>query len=156
MRSSSSSIGTLRLLHLYLGVFFAPALLFFAFTGALQTFGLHESSRDSTYTPPHWAVVLGQIHKKQVATVPERRLPPPGRPAAGDAAGHHASPSLPANSQIKHNPLPLKIFFLLVCAALVTSTLTGIAMAYKYRRGGLTITALLLAGIVIPLVLLFV
>ena len=27
--------------HLYLGTFFAPSILFFALTGALQLFGLH-------------------------------------------------------------------------------------------------------------------
>ncbi len=176
MRSSSASLRTLRFIHLYLGVFVAPALIFFAFTGALQTFGLHESSRGSTYTPPRWAVVLAQIHKKQIAVIPERK-PTPNRPAigkvlpmsvegaapaysAGNAAerpvsAFAATPSIPA-PQLKHHPLPLKIFFLLVCILLVTSTLTGIAMAYKYRRGSLVIAGLLLAGIVIPLVLIVV
>ncbi len=169
---SSASLRTLRLIHLYLGVFVAPALIFFAFTGALQTFSLHESSRGSTYIPPRWAVVIAQIHKKQIAVVPERK-PAPNRPAqgkvlpmsvegaappysAGNAAARPASAaasSVPASPQLKHHPLPLKIFFLLVCILLVTSTLTGIAMAYKYKRGPLVIAGLLLAGIVIPLVL---
>ena len=30
-----------RLTHLYLGVFIAPAIVFFAFTGALQTLSFH-------------------------------------------------------------------------------------------------------------------
>lgn len=71
-----------RLIHLYLGVFTAPALLFFAFTGALQTFSLHETTRGSSYKPPAWAVTLGQIHKKQTPVVPVRRSPPVTTPDA--------------------------------------------------------------------------
>ena len=63
----------MRLVHLYLGIFTAPALIFFAFTGALQTFSLHETTRGSAYKPPAWAVTLGQIHKKQTPVVPVRR-----------------------------------------------------------------------------------
>lgn len=33
----------LRLVHFYLGVFFAPLVILFAFTGVLQVFKLHES-----------------------------------------------------------------------------------------------------------------
>ncbi len=76
--------------------------------------------------------------------------------SAGNAAGQHASPSalsIPASPPPKHHPLPLKIFFLLVSILLVASTLTGVAMAYRYGRGSLVIASLLLAGIVIPLIL---
>ena len=63
-----------RKLHLYLGLLFAPSLLFFAFTGALQTFGLHERSRDGgDYQPPAWIQELAQIHKKQSADLPQAR-----------------------------------------------------------------------------------
>jgi len=31
-----------RLVHFYLGVFFAPLILFFALSGVLQVFKLHE------------------------------------------------------------------------------------------------------------------
>jgi ABC-type molybdate transport system permease subunit len=48
----------------------------------------------------------------------------------------------------------MKIFFLLVSLGLLTSTLTGIYMAYKFNRSKWLVTALLLAGIVVPLVLL--
>jgi len=39
-------IKTLRLIHLYPGVFIAPAVLFFALTGILQTFSLYAASMD--------------------------------------------------------------------------------------------------------------
>src|ERR1700754_4472618 len=79
--SSHAFLRAVRLIHLYLGVFTAPALLFFAFTGAMQTFSLHETTRGSNYKPPAWAVTLGQIHKKQTPVVPVRKLPPPERQA---------------------------------------------------------------------------
>src|ERR1700757_4548318 len=81
MSSSHKLLKYLRLLHLYTGVFIAPALLFFAFTGALQTFSLHETTRGSSYKPPAWAVTLGQIHKKQTTVVPVRRPAPSDKPA---------------------------------------------------------------------------
>ena len=86
MSTTHTVLRYLRLIHLYVGVFISPALLFFAFTGALQTFSLHETTRGSNYKPPAWAVTLGQIHKKQTPIVPPRRVPPPERPA--EKAGH--------------------------------------------------------------------
>jgi len=41
-----------RLVHRYSGIFFAPTILFFAITGGLRMFGLHETSRGSSYLPP--------------------------------------------------------------------------------------------------------
>jgi hypothetical protein len=158
MSSSHVVLKYTRLLHLYLGVFIAPALLFFAFTGALQTFSLHETTRGSSYKPPAWAVTLAQIHKKQTPVVPARKLPPPDKPAADKASTVPPQPSSPpktpdAPAPKTHNPLPLKIFFLLVAIGLFVSTLTGLYMSYRYLRNWLLITAILLAGILIPIVL---
>jgi hypothetical protein len=149
----------LRIIHLYFGVFITPALIFFAFTGALQTFSLHETTRGSSYKPPAWAVTLGQIHKKQTPIVaPKKPQPTEATPTRADNPDkpHHAD-SKPADATAplappapKHNPLPLKIFFLIVSIGLFTSTLTGLYMSYKYIRNKALITALLLAGIVIP------
>jgi len=141
-----------RYTHLYLGVFIAPALLFFAFTGALQTFSFHETSRGSSYKPPAWIATLAQIHKKQVTTVPARKLQPPAGEAARPAAD---KPQAPASASRSHNPLPLKLFFLLVSIGLAISTLSGIYMSYRYARNRRLITALLLSGVVVPVALLF-
>lgn len=66
-RASAKSIllKLARQIHLYIGLFSAPALLFFAFSGALQTFSLHKSSSD--YKPASWIAVLGELHKNQTA-----------------------------------------------------------------------------------------
>ena len=147
MSKSHALLRAVRLLHLYIGVFIAPALLFFAFTGALQTFSLHETTAGSSYKPPAWAVTLAQIHKKQTPIVPAKRQAPaaPNRPTS-DA--HASAP--PAPPRPSHNPLPLKIFFLLVAVGLFLSTLTGVYMSLKYTRNRVAIIALLLGGIIIP------
>lgn len=178
MPASAALLRSVRQLHLYIGTFISPALLFFAFTGALQTFSLHETTRGSSYVPPRWAVVLGQIHKKQTDIVPNRRQPPPeakapeartraSRPSdsQGDPLNPRlsgAAPTAPTPSSApppegpKRHPLPLKIFFLLVSIGLFTSTLTGIYMSYRYHRSPALITALLTAGALIPIALVFV
>ncbi|WP_035350646.1 hypothetical protein [Edaphobacter aggregans] len=163
--SSHAFLRAMRLIHLYLGVFTAPALIFFAFTGALQTFSLHETTKGSSYKPPAWAVTLGQIHKKQTPVVPVRKQPPagspagpaaPGREGAGSGASAAGQGSGGGMLQRVHHPLPLKIFFLVVSVSLFLSTLTGIYMSYKYLRDRRMVTAMLVLGMVIPVALLFV
>jgi hypothetical protein len=161
MSSSHTLLRYLRLIHLYIGVFIAPALLFFAFTGALQTFSLHETTRGSSYKPPAWAVMLAQIHKKQTPIVPVRKLPPPEKqadrpvPEKSSATSQPPSPEAPKPSgeaaPKSHNPLPLKCFFLLVSIGLFVSTLSGLYMSYKYIRNRRLITAIILAGIIVPI-----
>jgi hypothetical protein len=51
-------VKTLRRWHLYLGVLFAPIIVFFAITGMLQTFGLHEGSGANA-----WIAHAAAIHK---------------------------------------------------------------------------------------------
>lgn len=141
-----------RTIHLYVGIFTAPAILFFAFTGALQTFSLHETSRGSAYQPPRWIVVLAQLHKKQTTQVPVRR---PGPGLASVTATDSKPPSQRVPDAPRHHPLPIKIFFLVVSIALVSSTFTGLYLSWKYRRDRVKMSACLCAGIVIPLVLIF-
>jgi hypothetical protein len=154
MSSSHALLKYLRLIHLYLGVFIAPALLFFAFTGALQTFSLHETTRGSSYKPPAWAITLAQIHKKQTTVIPAKKLPSPDKSPSEKHAAKVASNPADATPEPKsHNALPLKIFFLLVSIGLFISTLTGLYMSYKYIRNKRLITALLLTGIILPVIL---
>jgi len=164
MSSSHATLKFFRQIHLYIGIFISPALLFFAFTGALQTFSLHETTQGSSYKPPTWIVTLAQIHKKQTSVVPVRKPRPQGFDKPADAAGSPgkhgapqvvAAPATPAPPPVpQKSHLPLKIFFLLVSLGLFTSTLTGIYMAYKFSRGTLVVTALLMAGVIVPLLLL--
>lgn len=167
-----------RTIHLYLGVFTAPALLFFAITGGLQTFSLHETTRGSSYTPPAWLATVALLHKKQTIVAPPKRPRPveivapiaadagtaaPSSAAAGAgraitatgvASAIKAAPAAADGDTPKKNLLPMKLFFALVASALALSTLTGIYMAYRYSRKPALVSGVLLAGIVLPLLLL--
>ena len=103
MATNQALLKSSRLFHLYSGVFLTPALLFFAFTGGIQTFSLHETTRGSSYKPPAILVELGQLHKKQTLVVPVRKGPPgetnPGRSAAPGAA---PPPAVEGRSGEKH------------------------------------------------------
>ena len=182
MSTKHALLKATRLVHLYLGVFITPALIFFAFTGFVQTFSLHETTRGSNYKPPAILVKLGQLHKKQTLVVPVRRPPPTAAAAApsadaaaipqhDDGGGKHrhgdedrsqqpptaaAAPAKPDAPQAKSkNLLPMKLFFALVSIGLFISTVTGLYMSYKYVRNAKAVTALLIAGIAIPVLLTF-
>ena len=191
MSKGHAALRFLRKVHLYIGIFTTPALLFFAITGAMQAFSLHETTQGSSYKPPAWIASLAQLHKKQTTVVPPRRARPAGPEAApenapGDRqpgiAGSHGPASGPADaartapSELEQaqsgpprqpragetgpptaprkNHLPMKIFFLLVSVSLVTSTLTGIYISYKHSGGWWVFSGLLVAGVVVPLLLL--
>jgi hypothetical protein len=164
----------IRAVHLYLGVFVTPALMFFAITGGLQTFGLHEAKRGGDYKPPAWLMSVAQLHKKQTTVVPVRRpraVESTGLATSGDlaatkvepATGEARIPLAPATGEramaaerkaASRNLWPMKFFFGLVALSLLTSTLTGLYMAYRYSRKPRRITLVLLAGILVPLFLL--
>jgi hypothetical protein len=148
--TSAATLKAVRLTHNYIGIFFAPTILFFAITGGLQMFSLHEKTRGSSYAPPAFLVHLSQLHKKGTLYVPQRKPEfPPAAPAAGPKPDAPKAPALPP-----HSPLPMKIFFAACALALAISTCTGVYMAWKYARRKAVVAGILLAGIVCPLLLL--
>jgi len=50
----------------------------------------------------------------------------------------------------------MKLFFALVAVGLVLSTLTGIYMSYRYSRRPKLVSSILLAGVLVPLALLWI
>jgi hypothetical protein len=153
MSAQHTFLKFIRQLHLYLGAFTAPALLFFAFTGGLQTFGLHEAHRGSDYRPPAWLATMAQLHKKQTMVVPaHKRHPPPS--AKEQAAPPRAdAPAAAGPAPRAPNAWPLKIFVALVALGLFLSTLSGIYMAYRYTRNKRLVSLALAAGVVVPVLL---
>jgi hypothetical protein len=139
-----------RLTHMYLGVFLAPSILFFAFTGALQSFSLHES-HSANYTPPSWLVHMSQMHKNQTFHIPVRKPAPPKAAAATSAP--KPTPATPAAERDIHSPSPMKFFFVFVALGLIVSTCLGLYMSYKFNRNKIAVTATLVAGIAIPALL---
>ena len=171
-RRASAKASLLKLgrqIHLYIGIFSAPALLFFAFSGALQTFSLHEAKPGSDYKPANWIAVMAALHKHQTAQLP---LPKPQPSAAltamkplrstAPAQGSGMSAAEPVATSAKssalpvRHPLPLQMFFVVVSLGFFSSVLTGVYMSYKYNRNKPLVTGVLLAGLVIPIFLIFV
>ena len=131
----------IRLVHFYLGVFFAPLILFFAFSGTLQVFKLHETCRETASCLSDWVAWFSQFHKEQ-AWIP---------PKAGP--GKSAAPAPRPPSGEKHASLAMKWLIAAMGIALMISTCLGLYIAFKYpsRRKGFAIA--LAAGVVIPLAL---
>ena len=143
----------LRQIHLYLGIFTAPAILFFAVSGVLQTFSLHQATRDGSYKPAKWIVMLAQVHKKQTFVVPFRKPLTSSTSSPDTPAMPKPQSASPVTSEAPHNPLPLKIFFLAIGLSLSVSTISGLYMSWKYRRDRIVLAAILVSGIVGPLIL---
>jgi hypothetical protein len=144
MPSPASTLKLVRQLHLYLGVFIAPTVLFFAFTGALQSLNLHETIPGRTYKPAAWIVTLAQLHKKQTTDIPVRKPLPAASTKPPQPTNASPKPSAPEPAKTRH--LPMKLFFVLVAIGLISSTLSGLFMSYRYSRSKLAVTGLLLTA----------
>ena len=149
----------LRRLHQYLGLFFAPTLLLFAFSGAVQTYRLQEAKGAAG-----WMVWMASVHKDQAQPRPPRAggdehgdehgPPPAAEKAKGDAAGKPAAKGPERKGPGRRQGLML--FVGLFGIALFISTLLGIAIALANAATRRTSLAILPAGVVVPLLLLYV
>jgi hypothetical protein len=153
---------TLRQYHHYIGVFLAPAILFFAVSGAFQTFRLTEE-KGYGGTPPSWLVWVAAVHKDQAP--PHEKAAGPKPAAAADHhdaddhdSDHHddAAPAAKAPAPAKGpSPLPLKIFVVLMALGLIISTSLGVTIALNNRAMRRISMVMLAAGAVLPCVLLW-
>lgn len=145
----ATTLRRLRQLHLYVAVFLAPAIIFFAFSGTLQTFGLHE-----TANTPAWLKVMSSLHQHQRLHRPER-LRPAGAPATKPDTDHprggdHDAPP-PGGYTV--GMAGLKIFTGLLGLGLVIASLLGIAVAVGTRSTRRVSIAMLSLGLVLPVAL---
>ncbi len=140
-------LAALRRFHLWVGMFIAPSVLFFAFTGSLQLFSLHEAH--GGYEPPAVIEALAKTHKDQVFAVDKPEAGEPGEAGADDGHRHH-------DEAPKATTLALKWFFLTVAAGLIVSTCLGLWMALVAGRDRRVAGLLLLAGAVVPVALLII
>ncbi len=137
-----------RQLHNYVAIFFAPAILFFAFSGALQTLGMHES-HDPARPPVGWVRWIATVHKDQ--RVPAAQAP--ARPAVRAPGGErHEGPP----KQTGPSTVPLKVFVVLLALGLILSSALGVTIALNNPLTRRTSLALLGAGTIVPILLLFV
>ena len=117
----------LRRLHLYLGCLFAPVLIMFAVSGAWQLFNFHKTKKDGSYVAPDSLVAVSAIHM-------ESHLEgTPGR-----------------------NFTPLRYFMVAAAVGLVTTSILGVVMAYRFSQQPIAATSYLLLGIAIPAVILWI
>jgi hypothetical protein len=137
-----TTLRTLRQWHHYIGVFLAPAVLFFAFSGLIQVLGWQDQRNPP---PAPWVSAIAGIHKKQALPKPRpaepARKPAAARPAGGEDHDHDAFS-------------PLKIFALLVAIGLFTTTLIGLTIALGTRNLRRPALIALGLGVVVPVVLL--
>jgi hypothetical protein len=138
------NMATVRRWHSYIGLFIAPSVLFFALTGAVQIFNLHEAH--GRYVPPPLLEKLSSVHQDQVFALGGHHA---AEPPAGPHADEHEDDDRPGLST-----LLLKWFFLVVALALTVSTAFGIWMGLTQIRAKGLAWLLLLAGALIPLGLL--
>jgi hypothetical protein len=145
-------MSSIRTWHTYLGILIAPSVLFFALTGALQLFSLHESH--GTYNPPPLLEKLSSVHKDQVFAQKDHDDHDHPEPGAGNDEHHHA-PTDDHDAAPSLGTSLLKWYFLVVSLALTASTLLGLWMGLTQIRRKRTGWWLLLVGTVAPVVLCF-
>ena len=121
------NIKALRNVHLYLGCFFAPLLLFFVISGCLQTFGLHRQMKNSSYRPPPVLQSLSEVHQWQ-------------------RWGSTSTPAKPS--------LPFRWFMLAMSLGFIVTTILGILMAFQMGRASIAVILIGL-GSLIPAILLW-
>lgn len=139
----------LRSLHQYVGLFFTPAILFFALSGALQTLGLHENHGPGPQ-PPTWIRWMASIHKDQRLLRPEPAKS--GLPSKSHDAGDHG---LPDHHDKGPSPVPMKAFVLLLSLGLMVSSLLGATIALTNRAVRRPSIVALALGVAVPMALLF-
>ena len=131
---------TLRLAHFYLGVFFAPLIIFFAFTGTLQVFKLHGAYREIHGSQGDWIAWFGQFHKEQAWIAPR-------------VAPAKAAPAEPKPAEKERRANPMKWRVALMGASLVLTAFFGLCIAFNYPRRRQGFALALAAGVLIPLAL---
>ncbi len=117
----------LRRIHLYLGCFFAPILLFFICTGWYQTMN------------------------------PDRRKAPGEAEGIADRArAVHADSLLPAASASGYKTKPFRYFIVVMAVALIVTVALGIVLAFRFSPKKWLVGLSLVLGFFVPLLLLWV
>jgi hypothetical protein len=147
------SAATIRQWHSYIGLFIAPSVLFFALSGAVQLFSLHEAH--GHYHPFAIVEKLSSVHKDQTFELGHHdAAPEPGTEAGKRADSANTAGAKKDDDKTELSTLLLKCFFLLVALCLTVSTALGLWMGLTQpRRKGIR-WLLVIAGVAVPLGLL--
>ena len=161
VRSVVSASG-LRLAHSYVSAFIAPMIVFFAISGSLQIYDLHEAH--DAYKPGSLISSLARLHKNQVfAPEPQHGAEPPGGRQAeatspGDRPkGELAKKRAPQGKRPEREPTLatqiLKALFVFEALALVLTTLLGVWIGVTHPKRARTFWIILGAGALLPIAL---
>jgi hypothetical protein len=116
----------LRRLHTYLGVFFAPLLLFFVCTGWYQTMN------------------------------PDRRKGPAEAEAIADKARSvHADALLPDPAVENYSTKPFRYFVVAMSIGFIATALLGVILAFRFTRPKWAMFLALALGFAVPALLLY-
>lgn len=139
---------SIRRVHAWLGVLFAPSIILFALSGLFQLNGCHEGS-----SPNSTIVRLAQIHIHQTTSLPRRRPPRVEPPVPVAPAAEQAKPP----KKEEDEPFrPIKAFFVLMSLALLASSILGLWIAFTSKRDQKLNIGLFVAGVVLPVVFLLI
>jgi hypothetical protein len=142
-----------RQFHHYIGLFFTPAILFFALSGALQTLGVHENHGPGP-APATWIRWMASIHKDQRMLGPDSSGGP-HQDHAGPPDDHKGGPDHDHEDGAR-SPVPLKAFVVLLAFGLAASSILGVIIALTNRTSRRSAIVALLLGVVVPIALMVV
>jgi multidrug efflux pump subunit AcrB len=116
----------LRRLHLYLGCFFAPLLLFFVATGWYQTFHINRNKRPGEAET--WISRLTSIHKDQL---------------------------YPTEAASGYSTTLFQALIVIMSVALIATVALGLVLALRTLRSPWVVWASLALGILVPVLCLW-
>ena len=116
----------LRRLHLYLGCFFAPLLLFYVGTGWYQTLRIDRNK--NVGEADTWVAKMTYVHKDQI---------------------------WPTEAALSYSTKAFKVLVVLMSIALILSVLTGLYLAFRTLRQKWIVWASLFLGLAMPVLILW-
>ncbi|MDB5439407.1 MAG: hypothetical protein JWM33_1834 [Caulobacteraceae bacterium] len=141
-------LNALRQVHIYISVFVAPMLLFWASTGALQVFRIPDKH------PQAVIAKLASVHKTSTYAGKAARAAPPAAKGGAAASAPKAAPAPKKPAPVKPATTALKWYFALASVLLMISTLVGLWMAFAHHRRRGLLWLILAAGAAVPVGLL--
>lgn len=120
----------LKQIHIYIGCFFSPLLIYFSISGAWQMFDLHHHPKDQAPT-----TVQSVLH---------------------DLSDPHTNATFPGKNKKEAQSIFFKIFAAMMSCGLILASLLGLQMALGYKKMRKAVVWCIVLGLLLPLVFLFV